>query len=65
MLNLIKLHEIMIFFFREENKIDKKRITREYFSYLKILIENKLNQKDNFLSKNLHQSYKDVKNSWK
>lgn len=65
MLNLIKLHEIMIFFFREENKIDKKRITREYFSYLKILIENELNQKDNFLSKNLHQSYKDVKNSWK
>lgn len=65
MLNLIKLHEIIDFFFREENKIDKKRITREYFSYLKILIENKLNQKDNFLSKNLHQSYKDVKNSWK
>lgn len=65
MLNLIKLHEIIDFFFREENKIDKKRITREYFSYLKILIENELNQKDNFLSKNLHQSYKDVKNSWK
>ena len=65
MLKLIKLHEIIDFFFREENKIDKKRITREYFSYLKILIENKLNQKDNFLSKNLHQSYKDVKNSWK
>lgn len=29
----VKLHEIMIFF-SEKNRIDKKRITWEYFSYL-------------------------------